>query len=242
MIDIHCHLLAAIDDGPPGLAESVEMARMAAADGIRTIVASPHFSYGRPPGIPEIDLAMLSLRERLREDAVQVDLLRGADIRLTYELLEGIKKGDLPTINGSRYFLLELPEIIPPNLDNFLHSVNIRGLVPVITHPERNYTFLSAPRKVFGLRDGGALIQVTAMSITGEFGAQVQGLSDMLLQKGLVDFVATDAHGAVQRKPVLSKAFKTVTRRLGAAAANRIFFENPQAVIENEEIIVRSKA
>jgi protein-tyrosine phosphatase len=241
MIDLHCHILPAIDDGPPEIGESVEMAKIAAADGVRVIVASPHFSYGESPGADEIKRAVLPLRKRLKEEAVPVELVTGADIRLTYELFEGIGKGDIPTINGSRYFLLELPEIIPPNLDNFLHAVRIVGLVPVITHPERNYSFLAAPQKLDGLREAGALIQVTAMSITGEFGMKIKGLSDLLLKKGLVDFVATDAHGTGPRMPVLSKAYKLLSRLLDRAWVSRIFFGNPEAVLEDREITVKGK-
>ncbi len=238
MIDIHCHILPAIDDGPEKIEESIAMAGIAAADGIRTIVASPHFSYGEKPGLGEIETAVSELRRRLEEAGVPVGLVRGADVRLTYELLEGIDKGDLPAINGSRYFLLELPEIIPPNLDNFLHSARLSGYVPIITHPERNYSFLSSPRKVDGLKDAGVLIQITAMSITGEFGMKIRGLSEALLKKGCVDFVATDAHGVEGRKPVLSKAYRLVSHLLGEKETARIFLENPAAVLEDREITV----
>ena len=236
MIDIHCHILPGIDDGPADVAESVAMARIAAADGIRSIVATPHFSYGEGPDIETIELARRALEERLKEEGVPVGLVCGADVRLTYELLEGTEKGDLPTINGSRYFLLELPEIIPPNLDNFLHAAGIGGFVPIITHPERNYSFLSSPRKMDGLREAGALIQITAMSITGEFGMKIRGLSEALIRKGLVDFVATDAHGTGHRRPLLSAAYNHLSRLLDKGQVRKIFFGNPEAVLENGEI------
>ncbi len=236
MIDIHCHILPGIDDGPADAADSVAMARIAAADGIRSIVATPHFSYGEGPDIETIELARRALEERLKEEGVPVGLVCGADVRLTYELLEGTEKGDLPTINGSRYFLLELPEIIPPNLDNFLHAAGIGGFVPIITHPERNYSFLSSPRKMDGLREAGALIQITAMSITGEFGMKIRGLSEALIRKGLVDFVATDAHGTGHRRPLLSAAYNHLSRLLDKGQVRKIFFGNPEAVLENGEI------
>ena len=236
MIDIHCHILPGIDDGPADVAESVAMARIAAADGIRSIVATPHFSYGEGVDIEAIELAGRALEERLKEEGVPVSLVCGADVRLTYELLEGTEKGDLPTINGSRYFLLELPEIIPPNLDNFLHAASIGGFVPIITHPERNYSFLSSPRKMDGLREAGALIQITAMSITGEFGMKIRGLSEALIRKGLVDFVATDAHGTGHRRPLLSAACNHLSRLLDKGQVRKIFFGNPEAVLENREI------
>jgi protein-tyrosine phosphatase len=239
MIDIHCHILPAIDDGPSEIGESVEMAKIAAADGVRAIVASPHFSYGERPGFDEIKRAMVPLRKRLKEEAVPVELIRGADVRLTYELLQGIGKGDMPTINGSRYFLLELPDIIPPNLDSFLRVARRCGFVPIITHPERNYSFLSSPRKLDVLRQTGVLVQITAMSISGEFGMQVEGLSNSLLKNGLVDFVATDAHGTGHRRPVLSKAYGLVSRLLDRAEVKKIFFDNPEAVLGDRQIAVK---
>ena len=236
MIDIHCHILPGIDDGPAEVVESVAMAKIAAADGIRSIVATPHFSYGEGPDLEAIERARRALEGRLKEEGVPVSLVCGADVRLTYELLEGIEKGDLPTISGSRYFLLELPEIIPPNLDNFLHAAGIGGFVPIITHPERNYSLLSSPRKMDGLRAAGALIQMTAMSITGEFGMKIRVFSEALIRKGLVDFVATDAHGTGHRRPVLSAAYNHLTRLLDKGQVREIFFEKPEAVLENREI------
>lgn len=236
MIDIHCHILPAIDDGPPDAGKSIEMAKIAAADGIKTIVASPHFHYGEKPGINEIRESILSLQEKLKGGGVPLELAEGADVKLTYELLEGVSKGDVPTINRSRYFLLELPDILPPNLENFLHSAQIGGLVPIITHPERNYSFLSAPRKLDGLRESGVLIQITAMSITGEFGAEIQGLSKVLMKKGFVDFVASDAHSAGFRRPVLSKAYDFLSRGSDCNRLRKIFFENPEAVLQDSEI------
>ncbi len=238
MIDIHCHILPAIDDGPPEIEESIEMAKVAAADGIGTIVASPHFLYGGRPGFDEIKRAISSLRGRLKEGAVPVEVVEGADVKLTYELLEGMRKGEIPTINGSRYFLLELPEIVPPNLDNLMQAARACGFVPIITHPERNYSFLTAPRKMDGLREAGALIQVTAMSITGEFGRKIKGLSQALVKKGLVDFVATDAHGAGYRRPVLSEACKLLSHVMDRKRIRRIFIENPEAVLADREIVI----
>jgi protein-tyrosine phosphatase len=156
-------------------------------------------------------------------------------------LHEGIVKGDITAIHGSKYFLLELPEIMPPNVDNFLHSAGIKGLVPVITHPERNYSLLSDPGKMGGLREADALFQLTAMSITGGFGMKIRGFSEALVRKGLVDFVATDAHGIGRRRPVISEAYDRLSRMLERTEVRRIFYDNPEAALENRKITVNSK-
>jgi len=236
VIDIHCHILPAIDDGPGDIEGSISMARIAADDGISRIVASPHFKYDERPTIGDIRRSIAMLQEKVKEQNIPVQLLCGADIRLTYELINGIEKGDIPTVNESRYFLLELPDLVPPNLDNFLFSAELRGLVPVITHPERNYSLLLSPEKIVALRGSGALFQLTAMSVTGEFGSQVKSFSHMLLKKGYADFVASDAHGSRRRRPVLSKAYREVSGILGKKNTERIFFENPSAVIEDRPL------
>lgn len=239
MIDIHCHILPGIDDGPLEIRESVDMAKMAAEDGINIVVASPHFIYGERPGIEGIKGTVLHLRERLKDEEVPLELVEGADVKLTYELFEGMSKhGIMPTINASRYFLLELPEVVPPKLDSFLHAAQKSGFVPIITHPERNYSFLSVPGKIEGLRGAGALIQVTAMSITGEFGMDIQGLSEWLMRKGYVDFIATDAHNIDYRRPVLSEAYNLLSKVADPGVVKKIFFENPEAVLEDREIVV----
>lgn len=236
MVDIHCHVLPNIDDGPSEVKTSLAMIRMAAEDGITHIVATPHFLYRQPPTLGEIGEACRSLQEKIRKEGVPVTLLPGADVRISFEMLQGLDRKEVPTINNSRYLLLELPDLVPPGLDHFLFEVRVKGYVPVITHPERNYTFLSSPGKIEPLREAGALFQITAMSITGDFGAPVKKLSRRLLDKGLVDFIATDAHNPERRVPVLSKAYRTVAKVLGDSTARRICHLNPLAVIEDREI------
>jgi protein-tyrosine phosphatase len=236
VIDIHCHILPAIDDGAGDIQTSLEMLRIAAADGISHIVATPHYRHGEPPTMQDIDNKMKQVREEMTTRAIEITLLRGADIRLTYELLEAIRRNEVPTINDSRYFLLELPDLFPPRLDEFLFDMKVRGFFPVITHPERNYSLLSAPERIETLRDAGALFQLTAMSITGALGRRIRKFSHQLFKKGYVDFVATDAHNTGRRPPLLSKAYRETVAILNKTGAERIFFENPKAVIENREI------
>ncbi|MEJ2697172.1 MAG: hypothetical protein P8013_11045 [Candidatus Sulfobium sp.] len=116
MIDIHCHILPCMDDGPGDAGTSMIMAEIAAGDGITHIVATPHFTYNEKPSARDIVQGVIALDDRLKGAGLPLRLLAGADVRLTYELVEGMECRDIPTINNSRYFLLELPEILPPNL------------------------------------------------------------------------------------------------------------------------------
>jgi protein-tyrosine phosphatase len=236
MIDIHCHILPAIDDGPVDLQETLEMLRLAARDGITHVVATPHYRHGESPTARDIEVKIMQVRQEIVKSCIAIELLAGADIRLTYELIAGIQEHRIPTINNSRYFLLELPDLIPPQLDDFLFETRLKGYVPVITHPERNYSLLSAQKKVEAIRDAGALFQLTAMSVTGKLGRQIKKFTEHLLKKGYVDFIATDAHSIKKRPPLLSKAYRETIGILNRAEADRIFLENPVAVMENKEI------
>jgi len=236
MIDIHCHILPAIDDGPADLQETLEMLRIAAGDGITHIVATPHYRHGESPTAHDIGEKIALVREEMAKRSIDVELMGGADIRLTYELMEGIEKNEIPTINNSGYFLLELPDLIPPHLDAFLFEARVKGFAPVITHPERNHSLISSMEKIKMLRNAGALFQLTAMSVTGKLGRQIKKFAVQLLKNGYADFIATDAHSTKQRPPLLSKAYRETVGILGKPGADRIFIDNPKSVIENREI------
>lgn len=237
MIDIHCHILPDIDDGPADVRTSLRMLKMAADDGITHVVATPHFRYREKPNLHDIEAAHLSLQLLAEEEKIPVTLLWGGDVRISFEMLEGLDRREVPAVNGSRYLLLELPDLVPPRLADFLFEIRVKGYVPIITHPERNYGLLSSPEKTGPLREAGALFQVTAMSITGDFGPPVKKMSLMLLKEGYIDIIASDAHNLERRVPVLSKAFRAVAKAAGPMAARRLCLENPLAVIEDREII-----
>lgn len=236
MIDIHCHILPQIDDGPGDAETSMRMAGIAAADGITHIVATPHFTYSEKPTTADISKRVGSLGDEFKGAGLPLTLLSGADVRLTYELLDGMERRDIPTINGSRYFLLELPAILPPNLNRVFSAADSNGYVPIITHPERNFTLLSSPGKMEALRRDGFLFQLTAMSVTGEFGEEIRQFSHMLVRRGYADFIATDAHDPLVRVPVLSRAYKAISGLLDRKMTDRILLENPADVLANREI------
>jgi len=236
LIDIHCHILPAIDDGSPDMETTMRMLEIAERDNIQHIVASPHYRHGEKPSLQEIFELLQTVQEKAERRGIPVRLYCGADIRLTYELVRAIETSEVLTINNSRYFLLELPDLIPPRIEDFIFEAKIKGYVPIITHPERNYSLLSSPEKTGTLRESGALFQLTAMSITGDFGSRIRKLSLHMLKEGQVDFVASDAHSTNRRKPLLSAAYHEVADILGDDEARKMFIENPGAVVENREI------
>src|SRR3989338_1522609 len=202
MIDIHCHILPSIDDGPSDMEESIEMCRIAAADGITVIVATPHFT----PGLYMADSAKVFEEASRLSAAVErlnipVKILTGADVAISPEVPAQLKSVEHLTINRSgRYFLAEFSHThVPPGWDRFLYSMLASGVTPIITHPERNMWFMQRPEALYPVVAKGVMVQITAMSLTGEFGEAAQEVSLFLLQHNLAHIIATDAHSATYR-------------------------------------------
>jgi protein-tyrosine phosphatase len=235
MIDLHCHLLPGIDDGATDEAVSLEMARIAAADGIRTTACTPHIY----PGLFENDSAGIAarvavLQRRLQDEGIVLDLTLGADAHLTPELLGRIIAGTAPTLAGSRYLLLEPPHTVaPPRFAESVFDFVAAGYVPVITHPER-LTWIKAHYAVFAaLVRSGVWLQVTAGSLNGRFGETAQYYGQKLLDDGLVHILATDAHGHRRRAPLLAEGRRAAEKWVGAEEAQRLVGERPQAILDN---------
>jgi protein-tyrosine phosphatase len=232
MIDIHCHILPGIDDGPSDMNESIEMASVAAADGITTIVATPHLKDRIYPA-DIIASGVAELNGQLADREIPVRILRGADINamLSPALLKDF------TINGTKYLLFEFPHThMPGNALQIIFNAMVSGLRPIITHPERNPSVVRDPSGVLELRETGALVQITAGSLTGDFGPEARECALFLLRKGAVDIIATDAHSIDGRRPVLSEGLQVAEKILGRESALRLVEENPAAVIEDRPL------
>jgi protein-tyrosine phosphatase len=239
MIDIHCHILPGLDDGSPDWEQSLEMACLAVADGIREIVCTPHWA----PGIhantraPVLDL-VAAFREKLAENDIPLEVRPGAELRLDPDLPKKIRSGELLSINDTgRFILVELPELFPPNLDEFFHLLIRQDIIPVICHPERNHQVKRNLSLLYGFVEAGCLAQVTAGSITGVFGSEVQKFSLLLLEHGLAHVIATDAHDLGRRAPVLSEALLEIEGLLGEEAAENMVTGTPRRILNGEVVI-----
>ena len=209
MIDIHCHILPGLDDGPKSQDMSLDMAEIAEKDGIRAIVATPHTLNGVYLNRSEdIISSVQDLQKAISGKGFRLRVYPGADNHLYPNMLEQIKKGDAGTINNTgKFILLELPsQSIPNGLKDEIFALKLNGITPIITHPERNAMVQHDPGVLYELVRMGAFAQVTAMSLTGDFGEFIAQTSGMLLRHRLVQIIATDAHSAKDRPPVLSDA------------------------------------
>lgn len=240
MIDLHLHLLPEVDDGAENLEQAVEMGRIAAADGCRVLVATPHQrrdEWGN--GDPQ------RLADRLAEVALKLpgspQLLLGGEVRVDSDLLADLARpghSGVLALAGSRYLLLEFePFGVGPDPVALVRELLAEGWGPIVAHPEVvPYFWENDDDLLAQLVEAGALFQVTAMSLTGEFGKATKARAWELLRAGCVQFVASDSHRPDWRPPGLGRAREAVARELGADLAAELTVANPLAVVENRPV------
>lgn len=235
MIDIHCHILPNLDDGPGSQNEALKMAQVAEKDGIGTIIATPHCGDGVYNNEKEeIHRACVLLNNALNAKKIRVTVLPGAEIKLTPELIEAYDDGQLVTLAGSmRYLLLELPEMfIIQSVTRIIEQLRKRGVYAIIAHPERNMTILHRMDIANTLSHAGAGLQLTADSLIGKFGSEIAETAKAIVKLDGLHFIASDAHDSRSRRPVLSKALRKLKGIVGNDRAEEIVFKNPRQIIE----------
>jgi len=235
MVDIHTHILPGVDDGAKSLEMAIVMCTMAAADGVTHIVATPHsndvYRYDRKAH----ENALETLRKELN-GTVQLSL--GCDFHMSYDNIVALRKNPAEfCIGGSNYLLVEFSDFgisrqILTTLEEFLDF----GVVPIITHPERNRVLQSKPELVVDMAAIGCVVQVTASSFTGFWGSGPKKISEWLLKKGAVHVLASDGHDPERRKPILSEGRDAVAAIAGEAVANLLVSENPQAIVDGRNL------
>jgi len=238
-VDIHCHLVPAIDDGAKSLDESLAMARIAVADGIQTTIVTPHQngSYAHNLG-DTIRQRVVQLQQQLDQHDIPLTVLPGADVRIEDGMIEALQSGRVLSLGDhGRHVLLELPHELYFPLERVLDDLDRVNMVGVLSHPERNQGILKQPTLVESLFDYGCLMQITAGSLMGTFGKPCQEMSEWMLKRGLVHFIATDAHGPRSRRPLIRRAFEYTSELVGEDAAIALCCENPAAVADGEDVL-----
>lgn len=230
MVDIHCHPLPEVDDGARSFEMAVAMCRMAAADGITHLVATPHCNY-EYEFEPEVNRAKLAELQGAVGEKPQ--LLLGCDFHLSYDNIRLLLENHAEyTLNRTSYVLVEFGEqFIPDQLANVLYEIQLAGLIPIITHPERNAVFIRRPQLLYDWVTKGCLVQITAKSYTGGFGHSPRHFAELWLEQNLVHFFASDAHDLKYRPPVLSECYDKLVLARGREEALRLLETNPEAVI-----------
>ncbi|SEN29754.1 protein-tyrosine phosphatase [Terribacillus saccharophilus] len=239
MIDIHCHILPGIDDGPRTLEESLEMARAAVEEGISTIVATPHHRNNQFDNYyDDILVEVYNLNEAIKEADIPLTILPGQETRIYGEIAEGLKEKEILPINQhTPYILVELPTVTFPKFTKqLLYDLQVQGYKPVIVHPERNKAILEDPNLLYEVVKGGTLTQVTAASILGKFGKKIQQLSFKLIEANLCQFIASDAHNIRNRTFVLRETYNFLESEYGPAFVVQMQ-ENAVDLIEGRNIV-----
>ncbi|RMA94446.1 tyrosine-protein phosphatase [Priestia megaterium] len=234
MIDLHCHILPGIDDGAKDIEDSIEMAKRASSQGIRTIVATPHHQNGKYTNEKkDIEEKVSFLNKILIDKQIPVTILPGQESRIFGEMVEEYKNGKVLTLNNThKYVFVEFPSSqVPRYTEQLLFNLQSEGLTPIIVHPERNSRIMEEPDILYNLVNKGALTQVTASSLTGHFGKKIQKFSNKLIECNLTHFVASDAHNVTNRGFLMDQAFDAVEQEFGIDMVY-LFQENAEAVIE----------
>ena len=220
-----------MDDGASSVETSVAMAKAAAADGISHIVCSPHANgtYAYEPWVIAEKIA--ELQRLLDRDRIAVKLGRGCDFHMSYENIQEAKLDPAKfSINGLGYLLAEIPDYgISPGLTETFYQLQLAGLTPILTHPERNATLQADRLRMMDWLRGGVLVQVTAGSVVGRMGKQAERMAHELLANRWVHFLATDAHNTTSRPPKMREAFEVVAKKYGPDYAHLLCVSNPLA-------------
>ncbi len=243
MIDLHAHVLPGVDDGARDLEESLAMLRLAEADGTRVVCATPH-AHGPDYDVAEAraESAWKALAERARDAGLRVTLDRASEVWYRPDLADLARAGRLrgyPAVSTSarRRVLVEFPPThVPPEAAETFFALRLEGYDVVVAHPERNVGFWQRPEDALALRAQGALLQVTAGSLTGLFRRESKECARSIAKAGAIDLLASDCHRRDRRPPGLSDARRILARWCGEAAAERATEAVPAAILAGQPI------
>jgi protein-tyrosine phosphatase len=260
MIDLHSHILYGLDDGPETMDESIQMCWISYRDGVRTIIASPHTLNGEYQNdrstilakVKELNEALAQCGLRNSEFGIEhhqselsshsalgtphsaLEILPGADVHFSNEILHQLDQGEVMTVgDGKKFLILEFPfHTISFRAEDVLFQLMARGITPIISHPERNLEIARKPARYYEMIRMGCLGQVTAISLTGGFGPEIRGFVEKLLKKRLIHLIASDAHNVNGRPPGLTHAVREAEKIVGREEARKMVNEYPRAILK----------
>ncbi len=239
-VDIHCHCLPAVDDGPATMAEALALCRGLVNDSITAVIATPH-QLGRFSDCNEavrIRKAVAVLNEEIRSNNLALTVMAGGDVRVDERICQLLKADKILTLaDGGKYILLELPPQIFIDIEPLLIELASLEIQAIISHPERHEVLARQPQLMSKWLSHSAHLQVTCGSLLGDFGFMAQKTAWRLLSSGWATLVATDSHDLDGRKPRMKAAFQCISSKLGEEAARQVCTENPLRVLKGQDII-----
>lgn len=235
--DLHSHILPGMDDGAKDADTCREMLEMAVEQGTTGIVATPHIIGTKDFSLwPQIVSACKFLNEIGREKGWNIGVYPGAEVAVSNDILSFLKEPGPFCINGANYILLELPaHQIPHYIDEIFFTLQVRGFEIVLAHPERQTELIRHPDVLWNWLDRGILVQVSGTSLMGVMGKTVMEFAEMLVRRGAVYCIGSDAHGLGRRNPGLRETAKKLTALAGAEATRRILEKNPLRLLSGAD-------
>lgn len=239
MIDLHCHLLPGIDDGPDTMEQALELARLAVSNGITHSVVTPHIHPGRYENdASSIVQSLAEFRSAIEEAAIPLQLGFAGEVRLGPEIIPMVESVEIPfygQVNGEKVFLLELPHShVPPGSDRLIQWLLDRRIRPMIAHPERNKDIMRKLDKIQPFVEMGCLFQLTAGSIAGSFGESALDTARDLLEMGCITVIASDAHNLAHRPPRLDHGRDAAAEIVGAKLAAEMVYQRPAQLVADQ--------
>lgn len=234
MVDIHSHIIPGIDDGSNNMEMTLEMLKNAEKEGIKEIVATPHYllEYGEAK-IEEVKNHVKKINAILEKEKINVRVYSGQEVYFTEKIIEDYIEGNIGTINDSRYMLIELPmQRFDENTFDLIYELQVRDIVPIIAHPERYKFFIENPSFINNFINEGYLFQVNAGSVEGKFGENVKKTANMFLENNIYSFMGSDAHNIRNRNTGLENAITLLKQN----KVIDIFEDSSEKVLKNEKI------
>lgn len=236
IVDIHNHILPGVDDGARSIKEAADMCALAVEEGIRTIVATPHYHLGmQAAGNERRDHALQLLEEEIEIRGLKLQIYRGNEIYYSVQAVEDLRAGKARTMGSSQYVLTEFSpgaeySYIRQGLSNLIQN----GYFPVVAHVERYKAVACEKSRIYELLELGSYLQINVSGIMGMSGRKIKVFCNEMLGEELVHFVATDAHDLKSRAPRIRKCADYIIKKYGAAYAKRLFIDNPQKMLWDE--------
>lgn len=238
-IDIHTHILPGVDDGPAYLIETIRMLKMEYEQGVKAIIATPHYIPGKK-NMPADQLQ--NIRDIVQEEAEKIapdfKILLGNELLYSESVIEDLQAGKALTLANSRYVLVEFETAI--NYDKLFKAIadlTCAGYIPVIAHVERYQCLHRKDYLISDLIDAGCYIQMNASSLVGNIFSNFDAIYNIkLVRQGLVHFIGSDCHDIERRKPCIIEAAKVLEKKCDIRQANRLCIDNPSKVLKNTYI------
>lgn len=240
MIDLHCHILPGVDDGPRDHDGFLNMAKTAVQDGITHLFATPHHLNGRYENTKsEILECVPKMNKILEIENIPLTLHPGQEVRIHRELFNSLKTDEILTLdNKGKFILLEFPlGEVPTFSRETVYELLLKDITPIIVHPERNLGLLEENNQLFDLVKEGALVQLTCGSILGKFGKRVKNFSQKIIEHNLAHFIATDAHNVSTRGFTLQQAYETISKTFGISQTF-YFKENAEIMLSGKHLYI----